>query len=467
MRNLFALTPMALALCTASAAWADEGEAKEGFIEGSSLQLLTRNYYFNHDRRHASGHDSKEWAQGFIATFQSGYTPGVVGFGVDAYGMLGLKLDGGGGTGGTSILPITAPSKEGYESGKAPDEFSSGGAALKIRAFDTELKLGDQFLSNPVVAGGESRMLPQTFRGVSLTNNSFEDLTLTAGQVSFTKYYNQSGHRRLGSYYGELPGDRDSHHLSWLGGTWGGIEGFTSSLYAAELQNVWKQYYADVDYTYEIDDNWSLNPGAHYYKTVDSGDSLLGRIDNNTYSLHFAVGYRQHTVTAVLQKVNGNTPFDYINQGDSIFLDNSQQYSDFNGPNEKSWKLQYDYDFVALGLVLARQAGPDPGRSGQPRLRRLVQRRRQERQALGTRPRPAVRGPGRSGQGPLATPALGHPPRHRRLQRGGQRHRRIPGDRRLSHRRVLSPARWALRRAQRWRNSSPGVKPKSPLKAAI
>lgn len=154
MRNLFALTPMALALCTASAAWADEGEAKEGFIEGSSLQLLTRNYYFNHDRRHASGHDSKEWAQGFIATFQSGYTPGVVGFGVDAYGMLGLKLDGGGGTGGTSILPITAPSKEGYESGKAPDEFSSGGAALKIRAFDTELKLGDQFLSNPVVAGG-------------------------------------------------------------------------------------------------------------------------------------------------------------------------------------------------------------------------------------------------------------------------------------------------------------------------
>ncbi len=350
MRNLFALTPMALALCTASAAWADEGEAKEGFIEGSSLQLLTRNYYFNHGRRHASGHDSKEWAQGFIATFQSGYTPGVVGFGVDAYGMLGLKLDGGGGTGGTSILPITAPSKEGYESGKAPDEFSSGGAALKIRAFDTELKLGDQFLSNPVVAGGESRMLPQTFRGVSLTNNSFEDLTLTAGQVSFTKYYNQSGHRRLGSYYGELPGDRDSHHLSWLGGTWGGIEGFTSSLYAAELQNVWKQYYADVDYTYEIDDNWSLNPGAHYYKTVDSGDSLLGRIDNNTYSLHFAVGYRQHTVTAVLQKVNGNTPFDYINQGDSIFLDNSQQYSDFNGPNEKSWKLQYDYDFVALGL---------------------------------------------------------------------------------------------------------------------
>ncbi|MFI9655861.1 hypothetical protein PA6761_00574 [Pseudomonas aeruginosa] len=29
MRNLFALTPMALALCTASAAWADEGKPKK------------------------------------------------------------------------------------------------------------------------------------------------------------------------------------------------------------------------------------------------------------------------------------------------------------------------------------------------------------------------------------------------------------------------------------------------------
>ena len=317
-------------------------------------------------------------------------------------------------------------------------------------------------------------MLPQTFRGVSLTNNSFEDLTLTAGQVSFTKYYNQSGHRRLGSYYGELPGDRDSHHLSWLGGTWGGIEGFTSSLYAAELQNVWKQYYADVDYTYEIDDNWSLNPGAHYYKTVDSGDSLLGRIDNNTYSLHFAVGYRQHTVTAVLQKVNGNTPFDYINQGDSIFLDNSQQYSDFNGPNEKSWKLQYDYDFVALGLPgLSASASYSRGKLDLTRVDPDS-----PATAAGTAPTARTPSTGNATStcstwsravrpGPLAAPALGHPPRHRRLQRGGQRHRRIPGDRRLSHRRVLSPARWALRRAQRWRNSSPGVKPKSPLKAAM
>ena len=55
-----------------------------------------------------------------------------------------------------------------------------------------------------MIAGGESRMLPQTFRGVSLTNTSIDGLLLEGGQASFTKPYNQSGHRRIDTYYGSL-----------------------------------------------------------------------------------------------------------------------------------------------------------------------------------------------------------------------------------------------------------------------
>jgi hypothetical protein len=49
------------------------------------------------------------------------------------------------------------------------------------------------------------------------------------------------------------------------------------------------------------------------------------------------------SLTLGLQKIDGNTPFDYIAQDDRTFLylSNSQQYADFNGPGEKSWKLQY------------------------------------------------------------------------------------------------------------------------------
>ncbi|UWF48349.1 OprD family porin [Pseudomonas sp. N3-W] len=334
---------IAVAATMAPGAQAADDSTQQGFVEGSSLNLNARNYYMNRNR-HQHTDDNIEWGQGFLGKFESGFTAGTVGVGVDVHGMLGLKLDGGGGTDGSSILPVSDGN------GKAPGSFSTAGGALKLRGFDTELKAGDLFLTNPVIAGGESRMLPQTFRGVSLTNHSFDGFLIEGGQVSFTKPYNQSGHKRIGTSYGTLPEGDESQHLNWAGVAWSGLPGLTSSLYAAELKDIWNQYYYDLDYTYAVNDLVSVNPGLHFYHTQDTGDALLGNIDNNTYSLHFTVGVGHHSVTAAYQRVNGNTPFDYISQGDSIYLDNSQQYSDFNGPNERSWKLKYAYDFAGLGL---------------------------------------------------------------------------------------------------------------------
>ncbi|AZF09194.1 Outer membrane low permeability porin OccD2/OpdC [Pseudomonas sp. R2-37-08W] len=346
MKNTLTFTPLFLAIAATITPLAHGADAtpNEGLVEGSHLTIDTRNYYMNRDRRDLHTDDSKEWGQGFIGTFTSGYTQGTVGVGLDLNAMLGLKLDGGGGTDGSSILPY------GSGNGKAPGTFSTAGGTLKLRAFDTELKAGDLFLNNPVIAGGMTRMLPQTFRGVSLANHSLDGWMFEGGQASFTKLYNQSGHRRIGTSYGALPANADAQRLNWAGVAFSGIPGLTSNLYAAELKDVWHQYYYDLEYTYALNDLVSLTPGLHYYHTQDTGQALLGAIDNNTYSLHMTLGVGNHSVTAAYQRVNGNTPFDYITQGDSVYLDNSQQYSDFNGPNERSWKLKYAYDFAGLGL---------------------------------------------------------------------------------------------------------------------
>ncbi|WP_404436046.1 OprD family outer membrane porin [Stutzerimonas chloritidismutans] len=79
-------------------------------------------------------------------------------------------------------------------SSQALDDFSSAGAALKLHGFGSELKLGDQFITNPIIAGGTTRMLPQAFRGVTLVNRSVDNLLLEGGQVSHTNRNNQSGH---------------------------------------------------------------------------------------------------------------------------------------------------------------------------------------------------------------------------------------------------------------------------------
>ncbi len=95
----------------------------------------------------------------------------------------------------------------------------------------------------------------------------------------------------------------------------------------------------------------------NYYKTVDSGSANAGKIDNNTFSLSAAYAFLSaHTITLAFQKVNGDTPFDYIGVGDnnrggdSIFLANSVQYSDFNGPGEKSAQVRYDLNMATFGV---------------------------------------------------------------------------------------------------------------------
>ncbi len=57
------------------------------------------------------------------------------------------------------------------------------GGAAKVRLYDTVLKVGDVFPANPVVAAGDSRLLPESFRGVTLENTSIKDLTLQAGRL--------------------------------------------------------------------------------------------------------------------------------------------------------------------------------------------------------------------------------------------------------------------------------------------
>src|SRR3546814_19362114 len=95
--------------------------------------------------------------------------------------MIGLKLDTGDGrNGGRSsfdVLPVNSD-------GQARDEYTKIGGAAKIRAFDTVVKVGDVFPSNPVVAAGDSRLLPESFTGVTATNTSFEGLTVQAGRLN-------------------------------------------------------------------------------------------------------------------------------------------------------------------------------------------------------------------------------------------------------------------------------------------
>ena len=123
---------MAVAAGTSQMAFASSQSESEGFVEGSSLTILNRNLYMNRDFRdngnsppedddgNLTGENGQsyreEWGHGFIGTFESGFTQGTIGVGVDAIGLLGVKLDTGRDRNGNGLFPVGSD-------GRAADDY--------------------------------------------------------------------------------------------------------------------------------------------------------------------------------------------------------------------------------------------------------------------------------------------------------------------------------------------------------
>ncbi|VEF12536.1 outer membrane porin [Pseudomonas fluorescens] len=340
-------------LATAAPFVSDQAEAK-GFVEDAKLDLLVRNYYFNRDNKNG-GADVKDWTQGLLGNFSSGYTQGTVGVGVDAYGYLAIKLDGGDGTSGSGNMSRSDTVNPNNGARDVNDSQGKAGASVKFRVSKTELKFGDmQPSTSPVFAVGGSRIIPQTATGFQLQSSEVKDLDLEAGH--FYSGSSQDKNARDGGLYANYAG-QETNTIDYFGGKYGITENLSASLYGAKLEDIWNQYYANVNLTTPFSGDTSLNTDFNIYRTTDTGDSLVGDISNTTFSLATALSFlKAHTITVGFQKVNGDTPFDYIGVGknnrggDSIFLANSIQYSDFNGPGEKSAQIRYDLKMAEYGV---------------------------------------------------------------------------------------------------------------------
>lgn len=325
----------------------DQSETK-GFVEDSSLTVHLKNYYFNRDGKNGGG-DRKDWTQGVLGNFSSGFTQGTVGFGVDAYGYWGLKLDGGAGTSGTGNLPVD-------RHGEPEDEYGTAGGAIKMRISKTELRYGDLMPTAPVFAAGGSRLFPQTATGFNLLSSDITGLELDGGHFTASNGPVTANHDHdIFASYANV----SASSIDYAGGKYSFNDNLTASLYASNLKDVWDQYYGNLNYTQVIADNQSVNFDFNIYRTNDAGSAKAGDISNTAWSLAAAYSFlTAHTLTLAYQKVHGNTPFDYVAFGtngpgdtaDSILLANSVQYSDFNGPGEKSWQARYDLNMASYGV---------------------------------------------------------------------------------------------------------------------
>jgi imipenem/basic amino acid-specific outer membrane pore len=336
---------------------ADSAQSQSnGFVQDSAWSLLNRTVYDHREYRHGARNSAarnaykprderngyaEEWAYGLMGTLQSGFTQGLIGVGVDTHAYLGTQLDSGGGRAGKArLLGLD-------NQGHPKDEFSRGGAALKLRLSSTVLSYGEQRVKTPVFSSSDSRLLPETATGLFLSSNEFAALRLVAGHFTDSTDRNASSHDQglVVNYSNAVKGKT----FDLAGMVFTPAKNLNLSLYSSRYEDTWNQHYLGSTFLQTLGEKRSLALNLNLYRTLDKGKSLSGRIDNTTWSLMSTYTQGPHGFSLGYQKVDGNTPFDYVTRG-AIFISNAVQLSDFNAPNEQSWQARYDLDITPWGL---------------------------------------------------------------------------------------------------------------------
>ncbi|MFG0632621.1 OprD family porin [Pseudomonas sp. xss_2] len=312
------------------------------FLEDASANLNLRNFYINRNFTNPSYSQGKaeEWTQSFILDARSGFTSGVVGFGVDVLGLYSVKLDGGGGTGGTQLLPLGSD-------GHPADDFGRLAVAGKVKVGKTQLKIGEWMPVLPILRSDDGRSLPQTFRGAQVTSQDIDGLTLYGGQFRANSPRNDSS---MEDMFMQGKTAFTSDRFNFVGGEYSFNEKRTMvGLWGAELKDIYQQQYLQIIHSQPVGD-WTLGANLGYFQGKENGSARAGDLNNRTYSALLSARYGGNTFYVGLQKLTGDDAWMRINGTSGGTLANDSYNSSYDNAQEKSWQVRHDFNFVAVGI---------------------------------------------------------------------------------------------------------------------
>lgn len=328
----------------------------QGFVEGQTLNGVTRNWYsheraargpmwsyYKDDGRKMTTSDRNNWVQSSILDYTSGFTQGLIGFGLEvaAYNTVALE-QGKAAVAGPNNRTLTG------SQGEVKDQWSKLGLAnVKVRISNTTLTAGRQTVNTPVLAVYNNRALPSSFQGFGLVSEEFNNLTFKTGSFDRVSPRTEQSLSTFKAKYAAKTFESD--RVSMGGVEYQPMKHIKTSAYVSSVEDFWTQYYLGTVLDWGNPQTLSISTALNYYNTQDAGAQTLGKIDNQAYSLALTAAHNAHAVTLAWQQVNGNEYFDYLHETGSNYLTNAL-FSDFNGPNEKSVRIAYNVDMATYGV---------------------------------------------------------------------------------------------------------------------
>lgn len=315
------------------------------YNDGGSVYSEDRTGFLNRDKKDGLTNDTSSTAQTAIFDLQSGFTKGIVGFGVGVVGDASFKLGANNNT-GNQMIPVD-------DRGFAYDHWARGGANVKARISNTTVTYGTQVSTLPVMASNQARLVPEYYTGVFIESNEIPNLNVVAGKFTKNQMSNQISTDK------DVTGQGLDRAVVW-GAKYKFNDQLNSSYYGLDVQDKLERHYANVNFTQSLKDKSTLTLDAMGYHTKWDKDALtdshttddLANRKNSIWAVSVGYGKDVHNVMLSYQDNTGNTGYDYGYNADglqSIYVPNSY-LGDFNGNDEKSVGLQYNYNFKNHGL---------------------------------------------------------------------------------------------------------------------
>lgn len=314
------------------------------FFTDSQMTLGLRNFYVDRDFKQHDAPFSRvgSWSQGFDLKYRSGYTDGLVQFGLEASSQFAYRLDGGGGRAPDSVLPYD------QSTGKPVHDYGRSGVTGKVKISRTELRVGEHRPTLPVAYTDDSRQLMTTYEGATLESKEWDKVTLNAGR--FWKIATRESTNREDIYlFGRSPAQH-SDGLNFAGARYDFTPNLNGTYYFGQLEDIYQQHYLALAQTLDLGNGYSLKNDVRYYHNKEEGQQLAGRVDNQSLGLMTALRKGAHTFTVGYQRMYGDDAFPLLNgYVPQQYLVNWSVLG-FYKAQERSWQARYDYDFAALGV---------------------------------------------------------------------------------------------------------------------
>ncbi|MBV7549456.1 OprD family porin [Pseudomonas sp. PDM26] len=346
-----------------------------GFLEDSKASISSRTMYYDADMREGAStpaNRQRETAEGLKFDYLSGFTQGTVGFGIDAQALVGIHLDGGKGHHPTGNSNSFFPS----DGNEAADEWSRLDGNVKARFSKTEAHLGGALAPNlPILIANDSRLLPQTFEGGTITSKEIDNVTFNFGQLEHA-----SGRASSNSTGLSVAGaSQDSNKFLYGGADWKVTKDLLLQYYYANLEDFYKQNFLGLVHVYPIAANQSFKTDIRYFDSSSDGKNgdpgfqfnnnngfakNPGEVDNKTWSAMFTYTLGGNAFLIGHQRVNDDGGFVFLNQGNLVDSNGNPEgaggasfYSftdatvgSFIRAGENTTFGQYSYDFASLGV---------------------------------------------------------------------------------------------------------------------